>query len=325
MAFQSGFDFLNANTTTFAQWLTSHNSILNEFRETVMTAADGSYAFTDGDARLNGRFVANTMFVIDGPGLPGGLSGGEPVLANGEVVDIDSANLYIVSNTVFTENADLVTIEKDLTVLGQATISAANLIYKLVPDNYDDLVPNLTEGRALGNTTHVWDGYFRNIEAQTIEVESLVIPANGNIVLPSTLNFSGTTNFEDVNVTGTAFFANLQVSSLVTNAAAIIGTSGVVDSTVPTKIDDFDKVSSKGFKYIIHGQNDDPDSAYAIEINCSHNNANVFFTRFGEVSNSFDCDLSVQIDGPDVELIATCPSADVSNIHSFSIVRIETR
>jgi hypothetical protein len=233
-----------------------------------------------------------------------------------------SENAEVSNDLLVGNNA---TIQSDLNVLGQATISAANLIYKLVPDNYDDLVPNLTEGRELGNTTHVWDGYFRNIEAQTIEVESLVIPANGNIVLPSTLNFSGTTNFEDVNVTGTAFFANLQVSSLVTNAAAIIGTSGVVDSTVPTKIDDFDKVSSKGFKYIIHGQNDDPDSAYAIEINCSHNNANVFFTRFGEVSNSFDCDLSVQIDGPDVELIATCPSADVSNIHSFSIVRIETR
>ena len=324
MAFQSGFDFLEANNTTFAQWLTSHNSILNEFRNTVMTAANGSYSFTDGDARLNGTFVANTLFVIDGP-AQAGLSGGEPVLSNGDVVDIQSANLYITSNTTFTSNADLVTIENDLIVDGQVTISEANLIYKLVPDNYDDLVPNLEEGRALGNTSNLWDGYFRNIEADIIEADSIIIPANGTIVLPSTLNFSGTTNFEDVNVTGTASFANLEVSNLITNTAAIIGTNGVVDSTVPTLIDDFDKEVSKGFKYIIHGQNDDSDSAYAIEINCSHNSSNVFFTRFGEVSNNFDCNLTVQINGPNVELIANCPSADVSNIHSFSIVRIETR
>ena len=717
MAFQSGFDFLNANTITFAQWLSSHNQILNEFRNTVVTAANGSYANTDGDARLNGTFVANTLFVIDGPDAPGGLSGGQ---SNTLTDSIDPADLYIVSNTIFTSDANLVTIEanlqvdtdslfvgnvqaqstiqfvnddsylefkganqdfvwaqtstvatirtdedgsleinadvgansadaskielkvddlpvaqfneggdvafyaangtsqllvwdadnltlgvntgapidnvalhvvgntqttdltvevdatiennlfvqntaditvdlivgndaligndatvnndlfveqnatvkadlqvdgnanigidldvggntdigdnldvtantttgnlavtqfvfsnlnpdttlthtlgntsfewlylyaqdadfsgdvnidgdtaiggntsigdsltvandalisNDLTVVGELdvsgdssltnvlmttsslvtvdtdtqfngsvntidndlivgnaltsdtilanvvtikdelkgvtvlnvtsnaafvnattfannvtlngantvvngtlTISTANLEYLLVPSNYNDLTPNETTGRLLGNTTHQWDGNFRTIDvsanasiADTLTVDKLIVTDSATI---PAVDFSGVVEFEDLVVTGTANIAALEVSSLVTNTAAIIGTSGVVDSTDPTKIDEFTASDSKGFKYIIHGENDDTTSAFALEINCSHNGTTVFFTRFGEVSNNFDCSLEPKIVGANVQLVATCSSASVSNTHAFNIVRIETR
>lgn len=248
----------------------------------------------------------------------------------------NNSNLIISSNTVFQANG---IAEDNFTVNGALTVSTANLIYKLVPDNYDDLIPSANTGDLLGNTTNRWEGFFNNINTDTLDVsgdvsigdtltvQNLTVAGNGVVSLPPTTAFTGVTEFENITVTGTANIVSLEVESLTTNAAALVGAGGVANGTSPTVIDDFDKTVSKGFKYIVHGENGDPDSAYAIEINCSHNGANVFFTRFGEVSNKFDCDLTPKINATSekIELVAVCPSANSSNVHSFNILRIETR
>lgn len=248
----------------------------------------------------------------------------------------DNSNLIISSNTVFQANG---IAEDNFTVNGALTVSTANLIYKLVPDNYDDLIPSANTGDLLGNTTNRWEGFFNNINTNTLDVsgdvsvgdtltvQNLTVAGNGVVALPPTIAFTGVTEFANIEVTGTANIVSLEVESLTTNAAALVGAGGVANGTSPTVIDDFDKTVSKGFKYIVHGENGDPDSAYAIEINCSHNGANVFFTRFGEVSNKFDCDLTPKINttSENIELVAVCPSANSSNVHSFNILRIETR
>jgi len=310
MALLSGFDRVEASNNTFSDWLNKTNEMIDLFRVETVTA-NSSGANTDGNVRINGEFVSNTLIAHD-------------ELRGGDLFDGNSAQLNITSNTVFTSNADFVTLQSNttaqanLSVEGTLTVSAANLDYILVPNNYNDLIPNLTSGRSLGNTENRWEGYFTEITVDEISITNTA-------TLPSALSFSGTTTFNDIIVTGIASFANLEVQSLTTNSAALIGTGGVVTSTAPTKIDEFDKTVSRGFKYIIHGENDDATSAYAIEINCSHNGTDVFFTRFGEVSNNFDAVIVPQINGGNVELIATCSNAAVSNTHSFNMVRIETR
>jgi len=249
------------------------------------------------------------------------------------------ANLSIVSNTDF---AEPVTMANNLTVDGVLTINT--LDYILVPDDYNDLVPNLTAGRSLGNTTNLWDGFFRDVDisddlsvdgnvniTDTLTVQNLTVPGDGILQLPSDVEFTGVTTFEDITIFGVADFAtaNLVVGGLTTNNAGLIGAGGSVATTNETVIDSFDKTDSKGFKYIVHGDtsgdNADASTAYAIEINCSHNNSTVFFTRFGEVSNNFDAELTPRINGNNVELVAECPSANGTNIHNFNILRIETR
>lgn len=238
----------------------------------------------------------------------------------------NSGLLSITSNVAYTTDVDRVDFANsaDLFIDGSVTISEANLIYKLIPDNYDDLNPNIPVGRSLGNTTHRWDGFFSDIDVANDAVIAGDLFVNGGITTLN-LDVSGNVVFEDIFVSGVAQFANLEVQNLTTNSVGLVGSEGVVDSTVPTQIDTFDKTVSKGFKYIIHGSNDDGSSAYAIEINCSHNGTDVFFTRFGEVSNSFDCVMVPQINGPNVELVATCSSASTANVHFFNILKIETR
>ena len=322
MALLSGFDRIESSNNTFSDWLNKTNEMIDLFRDNAVTA-NSSGANTDGNVRINGEFVSNTLIAHD-------------ELRGGDLFDGNSAQLNVTSNTVFTSNADFVTFqsnttaEANLSVEGTLFVSEANLEYILIPDNYNDLIPNQSTGRLLGNTSNRWEGYFTDVDATgNLSVDG--VATVGELVvtnaasLPSTLTFTGSTSFEDITVTGVASFANLEVQSLTTNSAALVGTGDVVTSTTPTKIDEFDKEVSKGFKYIIHGENDDATSAYAIEINCSHNGTDVFFTRFGEVSNNFDAVLVPQINGGNVELIATCSSASVSNAHSFNMVRIETR
>ena len=84
-------------------------------------------------------------------------------------------------------------------------------------------------------------------------------------------------------------------------------------------------VKSKGFKYIIHGSNDDASSVFTLELMCGHNDIEMFFTRYGELTNNFSANLTPQIQANTVQLLATCPSANGSNTHTFNILRIETR
>lgn len=257
----------------------------------------------------------------------------DEITANVVIVDNSlkgTANLAIVSNADFSAS---VVVSGNLTV--SDTLSISTLDYTLVPDDYNDLIPNQTSGRLLGNTVNRWEGYFTDVDVSndltvsgnvdvtdTLTVDTLSVTNDASF---ANVTFNNTATFTDLNVSGTASFGNLEVESLVTNNAAIVGGEGTVSGTGSTVIDQFDKTTSKGFKYVIHGENGDSTSAYMLEINCSHNGTNIFFTRFGEVSNNFDAVLTPQISGANVQLVASCASASGANVHSFNVVRIETR
>lgn len=302
MALGSGFSLLNANTNTFSDWLNKTNEIVTLLRNDVVTA-NSSGANTDGNAIINGTVVANTFVVAT-------------VLRGGSF----GSNATIVIGTDAHFNDDVV-CNTDLTING-------DLFYELTPNNYVNLIPS-TNGNLLGNNTFRWDAALIDLDvSNTITVENIDannLTVTGNTSIEGDLSILGTTEFVDLVVSGTASIANLEVSSLVTGQAALIGLDGSANTSSPTVIDQFTASSSKGFKYIVHGENADANSAYAIEIMCSHNGTNVFFTRFAEVSNEFVCTLTPTINGANVELIATCPNANSTNEHTFNIVRIETR
>lgn len=308
MALNTGFDSINATSNTFSDWLVRTNELSDLMRDDVVTA-NTSGAETSGDAILYGSLVANTIVAADE------IRGGDYS---------NSGNLSISSNTAITGN---LSVTGDMSLTGTLTVPNGNLTYVIDSSNFEDLIPT-TSGDLLGNSSNRWDGYFTDIDASgDVIADSLVVDSltvSNTASLPS-LSFTGETSFEDIVVTGNADIQSLVVSDLVTNTAAIIGTNDTVTSNAETVIDTFDKTQSKGFKYIIHGDNNDATSAYAIEINCSHNGTNVFFTRFGEVSNNFDATLEPQVNGANIDLVATCLSADGSNTHNFNIVRIETR
>lgn len=296
------FDQLNATTNTFSEWLLKTNEMIVLFRDEAVTA-NSSGGTTDGDAILNGTWVANTIVAAD---------------------EIRGGDLSTNGALTISTNA---TCSANLTVSGTLSIGSGNLSYTIDSSNYTDLIPG-SSGDNLGNSSNRWDGFFANVDASnvdvtdTLTVDTLSVTNSASI---ANVSFTGDVTFDNLTVTGTADFANLVVGSLITNTAALIGTNDTVNSTANTVIDTFDKTDSKGFKYIIHGDNNDATSAYAIEINCSHNGTDVFFTRYGEVSNNFDAILTPEINGSNVDLIAQCASASVSNVHSFNIVRIETR
>lgn len=302
MALLTNFDRVDANTDTFSEWLNKTNEMIDLFRDNAVTANSGG-ANTDGNAILNGTWVANTIVAADE--IRGGDLG-----TNGA--------LTISTNTTFSSN---------LTVSGTVSIGSGNLSYTIDSSNYTDLIPG-TSGDLLGNSSNRWDAFLGDVDASnvdvtdTLTVDTLSVTGEASI---ANVVITGETTFEDLTVTGLADFANLVVGSLVTNTAAIVGTNETVNSNNDTVIDTFDKTDSKGFKYIIHGDNNDTTSAYAIEINCSHNGTDVFFTRFGEVSNNFDAVLTPEVNGANIDLVANCISASGSNVHSFNIVRIETR
>lgn len=308
MALNTGFDSINATSNTFSDWLVRTNELSDLMRDDVVTA-NTSGAETSGDAILYGSLVANTIVAADE------IRGGDYS---------NSGNLSIGSNTAITGN---LSVTGDMSLTGTLTVPNGNLTYVIDSSNFEDLIPT-TSGDLLGNSSNRWDGYFTDIDASgDVIADSLVVDSltvSNTASLPS-LSFTGETSFEDIVVTGNADIQSLVVNDLVTNTAAIIGTNDTVTSNAETVIDTFDKTQSKGFKYIIHGDNNDATSAYAIEINCSHNGTNVFFTRFGEVSNNFDATLEPQVNGANIDLVATCLSADGSNTHNFNIVRIETR
>ena len=298
------FDQLNASTNTFSEWLVKTNEMIVLFRDDVVTAnSDG--ATTTGNTILVGDFVANTLVAADE------LRGG----------DLSTSGALTISTNA--------TCSANLTVSGTLSIGSGNLSYTIDSSNYTDLIPS-ANGDLLGNTEKRWEASFTEVDVSgnvdvtdTLTVDSLVV--SNTATLPE-LSFSGETTFENITVSGNADISSLVVTNLTTNKAGIIGVNSDVSSNADTVIDSFEASQSKGFKYIIHGEaNSDPTSAYGIEINCSHNDTSVFYTRYGEVSNNFDAVLTPRIVSGNVELVASCSSAEASNVHSFNIVRIETR
>lgn len=255
MALNTGFETLVANTATFSDWLEKTNRMIDLMRDEVITA-NTTIANTDGDARLHGAFVANTFHVVDC------IYGGD-LYANG---DFNTAQLDICTNTNFSNTCLLVSIDNDLSVGGDLTVS--------------------------GNTSLQF--------TEITELQADVITSN------------------TVNAT------NLNVTNFALSGVGLNGNSAAVSTSSLSLIDEFDKTLTKGFKYIIQGENALTSSVYGLEIICGHNGTDIFYSRYGELSNNFDVTIEPVILGSTVRLTAVCPSASASNTHNFKIVRIET-
>ena len=290
--------------------------------------------------------------------------GNDTTVGNNLQVDSSAnvgVNLNVVNDT--TIGNDL-TVGNDTTVGTNLTVTANTTTGNLAVTNsvLTNLTPNTTLAYTLGNTTFQWlqlyaqDADFSgnvNIDGDvniggnttienvltteildvsnsatidTLTVQNLTVPGDGNIELPLVVNFTGNTTFENIVVTGTADISLANVSSISTEDVGIIGGFANVISNATTPIDTFHVTEARGFKYIIHGTIEgNPSAVFGIEINCVHNGSTVFFTRYGELSEQFDCDIEPTIVGNDVRINVTCPNASPSNQHSFKFLRIDTR
>jgi hypothetical protein len=178
-----------------------------------------------------------------------------------------------------------------------------------------------------------------------MDITSLANTAYLNVIHTANtanLNVTNTANTANLNVTDTAGIVNLDVTDtagivnlgvtgnavvrdLIFPDGAIFTANATVGVGTATTIDHFPKTNSKGFKYIIQGNNADSDSVFTLELMCGHNNTNIFFTRYGELTNDFNAVITPSINNANVELSVVCSGASGSNTHSFNIVRIETR
>jgi len=165
-----------------------------------------------------------------------------------------------------------------------------------------------------------------NASNNTLTVDNLIVDTA--VTLPSDLTLGGTTQFESIDVS-----ANLNANVVIGSTFEIpdVGFSGSntsVSTTAATVIDSFPIGQTKGFKYFVHGdRSGSSDSAYVVEINVGvTDNGDVYYTRYGEIVNDMaGVSLVPSSSATHVSLIATCTSASGSNVHNFTILKIETR
>lgn len=167
-----------------------------------------------------------------------------------------------------------------------------------------------------------------NPSTNTLTVDNLVVDTEAS--LPDGLTLSGNTVFENLYVSNTAVILNLEVSSLEANGVAFTGTGGDVTSTAATVIDSFEVGQTQGFKYFVHGErSNSADSGYAVEINIIvTDNKDIFYTRYGEVDTNMGTISLVPVlaaNTTHIDLTATCSLASGSSIHTFKVLKIETR
>jgi hypothetical protein len=165
-----------------------------------------------------------------------------------------------------------------------------------------------------------------NPSTDTLIVDNLIV--DDAVTLPSDLTLGGTTQFESIDVSGT-LNANVVIGS--TFEIPDVGFSGSntsVSTTAATVIDSFPLSQTKGFKYFVHGdRSGSTDSVYVVEINVGvTDNGDVYYTRYGEIVNDMaGVSLVPSSNATHVNLNATCTSATGSNVHNFTILKIETR
>jgi hypothetical protein len=335
MALNTGFENLVAASSTFSDWLQRTNEMSTMMRNTVLTA-NTDCPNTTGNARLIGRFQANTISVADS------IQGGIIHESDGTLT---SAILHVTSNTTFENDCLEVKVNKDLIV-------SSNLHFDSTNTGFSNTVANTHNTFYIGNTTVEWaGGHFVNMDiTNTAQVANLNVTdlavildlnvtntantANLNVsdlAVTLDLNVTDTANTSNLNVSDTAGIVNLGVTGnavvrdLIFPDGAIFTANATVGVGTATTIDHFPKTNSKGFKYIIQGNNAEDDSVFTLELMCGHNNTNIFFTRYGELTNDFNAVITPSINNANVELSVVCSGATGSNTHSFNIVRIETR
>jgi hypothetical protein len=324
MALITGFENLVAASSTFSDWLQRTNDVSTMMRGDIVTA-NSAVANTTGDVNLIGAFTSTTVSVA------GSLQGGTVTTGTGALA---KTVLTVTSNTLFNDACQLVTVNKDLTV-------SSNLHFDSTNTAFSNTVAGTHNTFYIGNTTVEWaGGHFVNMD-----ITSLANTAYLNVIHTANtanLNVTNTANTANLNVTDTAGIVNLDVTDtagivnlgvtgnavvrdLIFPDGAIFTANATVGVGTATTIDHFPKTNSKGFKYIIQGNNAEDDSVFTLELMCGHNNTNIFFTRYGELTNDFNAVITPSINNANVELSVVCSGATGSNTHSFNIVRIETR
>jgi hypothetical protein len=152
---------------------------------------------------------------------------------------------------------------------------------------------------------------------------------NGVLTVNADAVFVSNVSSNNISAANNVTAKTLRVVDIVANNFGIVGGSNqpTIDaSTTDIVIDTTAAADSNGFKYMIEGRNTNADSCYFVEISVAHNGTDVYFTRYGEVSNNFDAIWNVGINGSDVELKVTCAgAAPVTNVHSFNIIKYQTR
>lgn len=158
------------------------------------------------------------------------------------------------------------------------------------------------------------------------QITSEDIVVNNELRGNTTLAVTTNTRFTGANVViDNDLYVDTNLYAVAINNVQMVGISNNCTSSSPKTIDSFPLTQSKGFKYVIQGDNIDPNSAYVVEIVGTHNDTNVFFTRYGEMSNAFTANVTPKIVGSNLILEAECSSATPSNTHNFSMIRFETR
>lgn len=203
-------------------------------------------------------------------------------------------------------------------------------------------------GAFVANTFHVVDciyggDLYANGALNTAELSictntqftnnCLIVNIDNDLSVGGDLTVSGNTSLQyteitelqvDVITSNTINATNLNVTNFALSGVGLNGNTSAVATSSLSLIDEFDKTLTKGFKYIIHGENAVTTSVYAVEIICGHNGTDVYYSRYGELSNNFNVTITPVIQGGTVQLTAICPSASASNTHTFKVVRIET-
>ena len=204
----------------------------------------------------------------------------------------------------------------------------------------DGYIQPTSNTQNLGQTNARWQLFANTISATgAIDVDGSA--TLGSLIVEGTSLFSDTMTVnadatctanvttENLQVNGTANLNILQIVDLHANNFAIVGGDGEItlsSSATDVVIDTVPASESRGFKYFIEGRNTNTDSCYVVEISVAHNGTDVFFTRYGEVANNFDAVWNVGINGANVELMVTCSgAAPATNVHSFNIVKYQTR
>lgn len=150
--------------------------------------------------------------------------------------------------------------------------------------------------------------------------------ANTIVVVDEIRGGDYTSNSDLTISTNTVFSGDLVTvdNDLEIGNHRIVSNTVNVTSNTATNIDEFPLTESKGFKYLVHAENtNDSNSAYMVEILCTHNGTDLLYTRYGELGYDIDITLTPGINGANVELEAVCPDASGTDIHTFTIVRTE--
>jgi hypothetical protein len=339
---------IDASSTLNVDGATTLNSTLDvdgkaTFNNTAAANSTTGSIHTDG-----GISVAKNAYIVGNTDIDGTLTVDALVSFNGSIdlgdTDADTVtfNADVDSNIIPTANGlnlgsstdrwDLFGVtgnfSSSLTVSGLTSLNGHVDLGNAAGDNItingridSNVIPDANESYNLGSTSLSWNNVYSN------NVVTDYLTVNTDAEFPSGVTFNGVTSFVDINVSGTANILSLEVSELVANGAALIGTEDTVTTTSASIIDSYPKAQSKGLKYIVQGQRSDLSTAiYGVEIMLVHNDTDVFYTRYGEIDNQMsDVVITPVANSTHINLQAVCSSASVANTHTFNIVRIETR